>query len=690
VKKHILIVFVLLTAILKAQEVAKTPAVQVISRTLENKVLLRWAVDAPIAWKKANAYGFLIERSTISKNGEAVIPIEKKQLFTTPLKPKPLAEWESLATTDQNAAVLAQALYGDSFETTVPNDNLGAIYAINDELEQRFTFALLAAEQNYEAAKLAGWAFEDNTAIQGENYLYTISVAIPHEESILIENGTIYTSLDMYEELPKPIGFIGSFEDSRVTLRWNFHLLQHLYTNYVIERSDNNQNFEQLNGVPIFNAQDSKDGKSSSLSYTDSIPNNKTFYYRIKGKTAFGETGPASASTSGKAMQSLGFAPRLSKKEIPTDTTAILYWDFDEKGNDLITGFEVRRANTDSGPFETVKKNIPAIERKTTINGLKRVNYFTIVALGKNGVESESYTALVQPVDSTPPAPPTGLNAVMDTMGIIQLNWDKNIEEDLSGYRIFTSNNPEAEFNEVTKTTFKGEAFVDTIPIKNLNQKLYFKLKAEDQRYNRSLFSELLIVDKPDVTPPSPPVIKDYKITSEGVQISWISSSSEDVVSHVLFRKANADTNALWEQITELKIATDSIYIDKSITAAGLYTYTMVAKDKVGLESAPTDALTITWNGKIILEDDIKFSGTVDRELRFINLSWKIKNIDVLEYRLYRGIKENDLKLYKTFDGISKGYNDTNLEINSDYWYGLQLVLTSGRTSLIKVINLKY
>jgi len=324
------------------------------------------------------------------------------------------------------------------------------------------------------------------------------------------------------------------------------------------------------------------------------------------------------------------------------------------------------------------------------VNGLKRSNYFTIVALGKNGVESESYTALVQPVDSTPPAPPKGLQAVLDTMGIIKLSWDKNTEEDLSGYRIFSSNNPNAEFSEVTNATYKEETFVDTIPIKNLNQKIYFKLKAEDQRYNRSKFSEVLVVDKPDVTPPSPPVITNYKITNDGVEISWIPSSSEDVVSHSLFRKITTDANALWEQITELKTVTDTLYVDKSLMTAGHYTYTMVAKDKAGYESTPTDGLSIIWKGKEITDDAIKFSGTVDRELRFINLSWRIKDTDVLEYKLYRGIKENDLKLYKTFNGSSKGYNDTNLEINSEYWYGLQAVLTGGRTSLIKTINLKY
>ena len=130
--------------------------------------------------------------------------------------------------------------------------------------------------------------------------------------------------------------------------------------------------------------------------------------------------------------------------------------------------------------------------------------------------------------------------------------------------------------------------------------------------------------------------------------------------------------------------------MDTSIADAGVYTYTMIAKDNAGLESTPTEILTITWKGKEITADAIKFSGLANRELRFINLSWKIKDVKVAEYRLYRGTTANNLKLYKTLNGNTTVFNDTSLEINTDYWYGLQLVLPNGRISPIKEINLKY
>ncbi|WP_157373991.1 fibronectin type III domain-containing protein [Arenibacter certesii] len=685
--KHILPLILLLVSWVNAQE---KPSVQVIARSLPDKVLLRWAVDEPLAWKKSNEYGFLIEKSTISRNGEAVIPIERQQLVSAPLKPRPLAEWEVLAVSDQSAAVLAQALYGDSFITESPKNAMGKIYAVNDELEQRFTFALLAAEQNFEAAKLAGWAFEDTNVKPGEKYVYKIMVATPIETSLDIIEGSVFASPDLYEELPKPIGLAAVFADENVMLSWNFNLLQHVYTSYVIERSDDNNNFKQLNGVPIFNAQESNHSQEASLFYTDSIPNNTNFYYRIKGKTAFGETGPSTEPLLGKATKNLGFVPRIYKKEIPSENNAVLYWEFDKNGNDLIKGFEVRRANKEKGPFETVKTGLSVTERQTTVTDLKRINYYTVVALGKNGVESESYATMVQPIDSTPPAPPIGFHAIVDSTGIIKLSWTKNLEDDLGGYRIFQSNRPDMEFSELTNSTLRGETFVDTIPINNLNQKVHYKIVAEDLRYNRSGFSEILSVDKPDIVPPTSPLLNNYLVTKEGIQLSWNPSCSVDVSSHVVYRKMGNTPEMVWERLYESFTNNDSLYYDKTLKNPGLYNYTVIAKDSVGLESLPANPISIVWNGKILSGDDIKLQGAVNRELRFINLSWKVKSSDVIEFRLYRGVNSRQLKLYKTLAGNSKGFNDTDLEINTDYTYGLQLVLNGGLNSLIKEINLKY
>ncbi|WP_282048525.1 fibronectin type III domain-containing protein [Maribacter aquivivus] len=685
----LVLAFISTTSCTNAQEQAAS--VQVLARSLENKVLLRWAVDQPYEWKQANDYGFLIERATISRNGEAVIPIERQMLVSSPLKPKPQEEWIELANNDQNVAVLAQALFGKSFKTTAPSKGvLGNITAVNNELEQRFTFGLLAAEQSFDGALLAGWAFEDSKINANEKYVYKISVALTPESKIKINEGSTFAGSSLFEELPKPIGVTGSFKDNKVELSWNFDLLSSFYTSYQVERSENGSSFYKMNKAPIFNATNTEGNSTNTMFYADSIPNNIPFYYRIKGKTAFGEIGPASEIISGSAIKSLGFAPRISKKEIPDDYTAILHWEFKEEDNKLIKGFELKRSNKVDGPFATVQKDIPPNSRKTTFKNLQRINYFTIVAIGKNGVESPSFATIVQPVDSIPPMPPKNLNGVIDTTGILTLTWEKNIEQDLGGYRIFRAFSLNQEFSEITNKTHYKEEFIDTVKIKNLNTKVYYKIQAEDQRYNRSKFSEIITITLPDLTPPSSPVLKQYEVVEKGVKLKWIPSSSKDVASHSIYRKRSNEDNTLWQIVLETNNLKDTLFINELDSEPNTYSYLILAKDSTGLESKPTRPLNVTYRGSKITKEDIKFDGFVNRELRYINLSWKIKNQDVFEYRLYKGKDENNLKVYKTFNSSVKNYNDVTLTINTSYTYALQVIAKNGSISEMKKIELKY
>ena len=255
---------------------------------------------------------------------------------------------------------------------------------------------------------------------------------------------------------------------------------------------------------------------------------------------------------------------------------------------------------------------------------------------------------------------------------------------------MYRSYNTDTEFSEVTASTQFAETYNDTIPLANLNTKVYYKLVAEDQRYNKSEFSKVLVVDKPDVTPPSPPVLSKYEVTQEGIRINWIPSSSQDVVAHVVYRTTAGVRDMQWQKMFETANIQDTTFLDSKELEPNVYHITIVAKDSSGLESRPADPLVITWKGKTLEENDITFSGTVNRELRFISLSWKAKDQEVMEYRLYRGSTENDLKLYKTMKGTAKGYNDVELEINSNYVYGLQLVSRQGLQSEFIKIRLKY
>ena len=672
-----LIIVLLSLLIFKNVACQETAKIQVITRSLEDRILLRWAVDQPYEWQQANTYGFLINRTTITRNGEPVIPMERKTLTSEPLKPRPLEEWETLSKKNQNSAVVAQALYGEYFEVDVPASARGKIMAINRELEQRFTFALVAVDQSFETAKLAGWALEDLSVKKGESYLYKISVALPENSGIIIKEGAADASPDYYQSLPKPIGLVAAFNDKSVLLNWDFGSLQHIYISYLVERSEDKNNFNQLNGQPLFKADSDHEKSAPSIFYTDSIVNNKKYFYRVRGISSFGETGPPSEIIEGVGSDAIKFTPRIYKKEIPDDNTAILFWEFPEEANEKINGFEIRRSNKPDGLYETVLSDIPPNTRRATFKNLKRINYLTVVAKAKNSTESVSYATIVQPVDSIPPSSPQGLYGVADTTGLITLSWINNIEDDLSGYRIYRSNNPASEFSEVTSEDHKENTFVDTLKL-NLNKKVFYKIKAMDQRYNASVFSEVLELELPVLVQPSPPVIKTYQVSNDSVKIAWIPSSSDEVVLHALYRKNLDNLESSWELIGEIEPEKEQLFLDVEEKARGTYGYTITAKTKFGLESNPSDPIQINYSGNYIDSGITKFEGSTNRELRFISLTWKIKNMEVSEYLLYKGIKGENLKLFKTIDGNRTNYPDYELEVNSEYNYGLIAITSSG------------
>ena len=64
--------------------------------------------------------------------------------------------------------------------------------------------------------------------------------------------------------------------------------------------------------------------------------------------------------------------------------------------------------------------------------------------------------------------------------------------------------------------------------------------------------------------------------------------------------------------------------------------------------------------------------------------------MDASEFILYRGSKDEGLKRYKTLEGKKTSYFDYQLEINSQYTYGIQAISKSGEQSSIQKIEVKY
>lgn len=664
-------------------KIEKESTIQVIVRVQKDKILLRWGASNALAWKKLNKYGYLLERYTLTRDNKTLANPEKKVLIQV-LKPEPLENWEKTIEQNDNAAIIAQALYGESFDVSGVN-KLESIVNISEENEQRFTFALFAADKDFEIAKKAGLGFEDKTAQKNEKYIYRISSNVPKEE-LEIKYGGVFVGLKDYQDLPKPMDFTAHFTDKSAMLSWNFKILAHAYGSYYIERSKDKLHFERVNKEP-YTSMNQENENNNRIFYVDSIANNQLYSYRIQGISSFGELGPYSEVISGTGKSILQFVPHLTVKDFKDDNTVTLTWEFDEKGNSEITGFELNRSDMDDGKYLPVVKNIAPKNRSVTYNKLAGTNYFTITAVGKQGSNRTSFPMLVQPVDSIPPVKPVNLKGVIDSLGIVKISWDANKEKDLLGYRIYKGNNPNEEFSQITVSPLETNMYQDSVIIKSLNSKVYYQIIAVDTHYNMSPFSEVLVIKKPDVIPPTSPVFANYEIKDGAVSLEWINSQSEDVASHQLYRKENENPD--WQLIADFKDKTEA-YKDEKITEGATYRYAIYAKDENNLVSNPSPQVAFLVPKSSAMPAVKGFYAQANPTTNSIDLSWEYKASEVDSFEIFKATGDEPIQLMQIVSSQTRKLSDPSITINTNYKYAIRALYIDGRMSKMVFYTVKF
>ena len=686
---RLVLFFLLLSGSLSAQR-KDTARIQVMARAQQHSVLLRWAVTKASAWKLCNQYGFELWRFTVLRDGKVLAKPESQLLTTQPIKPQPLLAWQEICKKDNYAVIIAQAIYGKDFEVSGGGNN-GIAQLINQsqELEQRFALSLYAADNSFEAAKMAGWAYEDNTVRPNEKYLYRVRSLAPAGR-MRIDSSGAFIGLADRKELPKPANIGAVFGDKNVILSWDYSLLKHYYNSWFIERSKDGVNYERASSLPVTNFNGKEKKPSPRMYFIDSLQDNNTVYrYRVRGVSPFGEPGPPSDPVTGKGKHLLVYTPNIRSNAVNEKGVLELGWEFETAGNKLIKGFTLNQAEKADGPYKAVMSNITPDQRTLLYDHLEPSNYFTITAVALEGESSTSFPVLVQPVDSMPPAAPTGLTGTIDSTGVVKLSWAANTEKDILGYKVFRANMAGEEAASLVDSVWMRNTFRDSVGIQSLNSKVYYQVRALDKRYNQSAFSAVFELKKPDVIPPTSPVLTGYKVARDVVYLSWIPSTDGDVAQQLLYRKTVTAANTSWEAIQKLTPPVNN-FADNTVTPGVTYAYLLLAKDSSGLESKPMQPLTVSVPYNPSKGMVRSFNAQVNRQERYIELFWKDDLADVVEYQLYKGEKGQPVTLWKVLKPGTNRFVDDQPRVNTEYQYSIRAVLNSGATGSSKLINVQY
>ncbi len=657
--------------------------VAILASPKKDKILLRWAPNHHVLWKKAKATGYTLERYVLYRDNKQLAEPEYK-LLGEGVKANEKAWWEnamqdSLVSDYDWLCVAAQAIFGAEFEMIdQKQDPMMQMVHKTREQENRYSFAMFAADQSPRVSKAMGLKYTDTDIKENEMYLYRV---YPTNLNVKVDTGYVYTGVSDYEPLQKPLGVHSRVDGKRSMIIWNQFLLSTVYNAYMVERSDDGgQSFKPISKRPIVLTYGDDGDIPMNMMKTDSLPQLlKEYQYRIYGITAFGEKGPYSdlIKAMGKPQYRIAFAD-LDQK-INANGEVEIQWELDSLGELYVKSMQVLRAKSSTGNFLASSDVLSGKSRSYIDQEPMGTNYYKIKATGVNDDNFYSVPLLVQLQDSIPPLPPVDLEGKIDSTGLVHINWSPCKEKDINGYRVFRSNFLSDEFSQITKVHTQDTFFVDSINLYNLTPTIYYKLVAVDQRFNQSELSEVLKLQKPDTIPPVPPIFSSYEITEKGVSLAWVPSSSIDVVSEKLLRKSGE--NPTCDTLENFPV-TDSIrtYLDRNVKKGIGYNYCLVAEDVAGNQSAADK-----WLQAEVADDGFRTKMKAVQAEAKINeghvlISWRKPDPQVSQINIYRAVQGENLEFFQLVVG-KEYFKDTRVELNTHYTYRLQAIYKDGGKS---------
>lgn len=639
-------------------------------------VMLRWAPNTPIAWKLSNKFGFRLERYVMRRDGK-LLRNGNKKILSEKITNLPMSDWEKAVDTSMYAAVAAEALFGSSFEVESKSTDIMSMVNMARDLDNRFSFALFSADNSFRVAEMMGLGFNDKSIKQNETYLYKVYSLVPNRIQ-KVDTAFIYVDPTKGNIMPVVQDVSATFLTKEVTLSWKQSDLKGFYTSFVVERSIGDvNNFEKLNDLPYVSTTKNPVKTPKYAYYADTIPEaGINYYYRVKGLNPFGFTGPYSDTICVETYTKFKAKPQITEVKVIKNKEILVTWDFPIEYNMQSQGFRVMVSSSINKDYKpNTSKLLKPHTRQYTIKNPSRVSYIVVEAVDAGGNNYSSMPQMALLKDLVPPTKPKGLLGVSDSLGNITITWQRNMDDDLLGYRVYMANNADDEYSQITNKAIAKEEFKYKVPLNTLNNSIYFKVQAIDQVFNRSLMSDFLKVDKPDTIPPTSPVITSVTYKNRSVILKWNRSYSSDVKMHYVVRFSDNinDTIASFIDPTEM-------FIDKKLGNVNKYEYTVISVDNSNNHSRNNKHVSVKIPKRAISLKGV-FNAVVDRDKGAIVLNLRYSASKTKMIYIYRAEADGRYRMIKSMSDISNIYEDRNVKANTTYKYRVRATFKDGTNS---------
>lgn len=687
-QKHYVLVITLMISISSMAQVDSIPAepeldsdqleLAMLHKHYGDSIVLRWAPSRIDGWITGMNNGYTIHRQELNDEYEPVGDWDT--LFAPLIKPYSIEKFKAEIAKypeDHFLAAAAESMYGFQLEYKGDMSNKNP-FDLADEYNDRYSICLISADLSARGAEGLGWRYIDNKINKGGKYIYRVYV--PGNDSISIQMDAITLAEPDTMEIFSPIIHEVLEKEGQVDLKLSREINDKYFTAYFVERSkDGGASWDRLTNVPFVQPlTDHKIGNRDYIVYRDTgLVNYVPYTYRIKGLNAFGEVSPPSQEI--KAMGRDRTPPGIPENimaKMNEDMQMEIQWEYENEPDD-IGGFVLTRSQRPFDPQSEIHEGELDGKTRSFVDKNPNTianNFYTLYVIDTARNVSYTQATYGSYVDSIPPSPPTELSYEIDSSGHVVIRWALGKEEDLLGYHVYFTNNKRHYLHNVSNLVIQDTIFKDTFDLHSLTESGYYRITALDFNYNVSGFSEWLEVIKPDIVPPSSPIITRHKALNEGVAIYYVESSSKDVEFYVLQREKENQWIAV-DSVDHYK--SEGFLIDKSNLDLGtLYRYRIRAVDDAGNISKLTYNYTARTKLPTITGEIKNFDVVSDKKKAM--LEWKYAGRDSDLIKLYRSTNGRPFQLIRTFNASKRKGKDYTILNKENLQYRIVLETKNG------------
>ena len=648
------------------------------SRAMLGGTMLRWAPTTLELWLDGLDHGYILERRILSKDSNEVTDFEI--VSGSAIMPWDASQWKSIVSDDKPyCAAAAQCVLKQTTEQ-------GQGFVLQaDEQQNLFGFNLLASDLDRDAAIGSGLGYFDISVDTSEIAIYRLRLASAPLSGYTDTASTMALGYDV-GYFPTELDTILEYEN-KLKLQWSVVSNDDAPTAYYVERSVDGENFERLNKTPYIPIKTDVNRMSDQIVYIDSVPQNYTaYYYRVLGINAFAQTSKPSNVV--KAMGQDRTPPNTPfnvTSQEAENGVVMINWDWEDynKDNDL-TGFRVLKSTNAKGPFDTLSTGLISEKKRKIMDknpDQVATNFYKVIAYDDKGNYSESNLSFLITTDDVAPAAPQGLEAVIDSTGLVLLTWEPPADKDVRGYLVHFSNGEKSNFAVIPGQYLTQPFYLDSLNLNTLTESIYYYVVALDLSYNASEASQIIEAKKPDIIPPVASIFKGYKVDQGAINITWIKSVSADVERVELWRKTQTSDWIKMENFDDEIVS----FKDNTVSEGEFYEYTLRTYDDAGNLALPQKNLSLKALKPFFIAGATETSFSKEKEGAM--LAWQYENAKDFTFIIYKGTDTENLSIIKYVEG-SLSFLDSSYSRKDKSMYAIKVRARDGRSSELTIIDL--